>query len=351
MKQLFLFILLILSSLLLADLPQDIQYAAKAIQAYQNKHRIPGVFAAIYYEGTLYTLPFGVANLKTSSPVTPKTLFELGSITKSFTAIVLAAESLKGTVSLEDQAAQYLPANFEGPFSQVTLLQLSTHTSSLPRTIPLKNRYSLSAIMHFLKQWRPETPIGQSHLYSNLGFGLLGLSLENAAHKPYMDLLSNDLLIPLKMNSTFVNVPPNFKPFEAQGYKKNGKLAEHWPVTLIFASGALRSSGEDMSRFLAACLNLPGTPADVNQAIEVTKKAQFKIKPYQAQAMSWMKTNYPGFTTFTKNGGVTGFATFMGFIPELQTGIVILANKNVSNTPLGRSLLQQMSEEILKKKH
>lgn len=345
-----LYILLILSSLLQADLPPEVLNAAQAIKNYQEKQRVPGVFAALYYDGVLYAFPLGVADLKIGTRVTPKTLFELGSITKSFTAILLAAESLNGVVKLDDKAAKYLPGNFKGPFSQVTLLQLATHTSSLPRTVPLKSRSSFPAIAQFLKMWQPESPIGHSYLYSNFGFGLLGLALENAAHKPYMDLLSENLLRPLKMDATFLKVPANLKPFEAQGYEKNGGVAEHWPLTLIFAAGALRSSGEDMSLFLAACLNLPGTPPSIAQAIEITKKERFKIKPQQVQAMSWMKTIYPGFTTFSKNGGVTGFATFMGFIPELQTGIVILANKNVSNTPLGTSLLKQLGEGVLKKR-
>lgn len=319
------------------------------ISHYQQKHQVPGVLVVLYDKGSLSYFSFGVANEQTKQPITAKTIFELGSITKSFTAILLAAETLKGHLQLETPLAESLPGlkGFNGPIAHVTLLQLATHTSGLPRTAPFKNP-NLPQLVAFLKRWEPSKTPGTQYHYSNLGFGLLGLSIENALQNTYIKLLKDNILTPLKMNNTFIAVPPFLKADIAQGYKKNGSPAEPWPATLIAAAGALRSTGEDMGKFLAACLNLRGTPKSVARAIALTEQGGFKVDPHKTQVMSWMKTTKEGYTIFAKNGGVTGFATFMGFIPEFETGIVILANKNVSNTSIGQKILQQLASAIQK---
>lgn len=322
---------------------------AKTIKEYQADQEVPGVAVVLYYKGQPYFYAFGLADIRRGRRITAQTIFELGSITKSFTAILLASESLKGVLKLNDTAKNYLPgfSHFEGPFANVTLYQLATHTSGLPRHLPYKDRLNYVKLVQFLKKWQPNQMIGTSYDYSNLGFGLLAICIEKASEKKYMDLLQEDLLMPLGMEQTFLRVPLAEMKNYAQGYNKEGKKAEEWPITLLFGAGALRSSAQDMGKFLAACLNLPGTPKEVHQAIKLTQREGFKLNNNKASVLSWIKRSYDSYTLYTKNGGVSGFSTFMGFIPELKTGIVILANKKANNTAVGRNILQTLASKAL----
>lgn len=325
-----------------------IQLVEKAVLQYQQKNNIPGIAVVLYYQGKPYFLPFGSANLRSKKPITENTIFELGSITKSFTAILLAVEVLDGKIKLSDPVARYLPGlrEFTGPFSKVTFQHLATHTSGFMRVIPEKDRKTYADIVKYLRNWHPTHSPGTHYEYSNFGFGILGLALENVFQKNYFNLLSINLLNPLQMNHTFLVVPQQWQADYAQGYDKNGNPAEKWPITLMQAAGALRSSAADMRKFLAACLNLPGTPSKIAEAIYLTETGNFKMGANKTQVMSWMKTDFGSYSLYTKNGGVTGFATFMGFIPELQIGLVIMANKNVSNTLLGQYILQQLGSSL-----
>ena len=346
-KTLFVFVASLLFFGLHAEEDFHFKIVDEVIGKYRQRHQVPGVAVILYYEGVPYFFSFGLANLMTRAPVTLDTIFELGSITKSFTAILLALEALKGTVRLNDRAELFLPGlhGFNGPFSEVTLLQLATHTAGFPHDVSLKLPSYAQAIQ-YLKNWSPSYPIGTHYQYSNFGFGLLGLALESASRKKYVELLSLGILGPLQMNRTFIYVPESLSVDYAQGYKKNGSPAPRWPITLIAAAGALRSTAGDMTKFLAACLNLPGTPIQLSKAIELTETIGFRINSQRTQVMSWMKTEHEGYTIFAKNGGVTGFSTFMGYIPEYKTGIVILANKNANNTAAGQNILQRLGDRL-----
>jgi beta-lactamase class C len=329
--------------------PPAVETAQQIVKEYQQREHVPGVALTLFYRGEAFFFPFGVAHLRTRRPVDSETIFEIGSITKSFTAILYALEILSGKIQMNDPAQKYLPdlQGFKGPFSAVTLYQLANHTAGFPHSVPIKDRSSYSQAVRYLKQWNPPYPPGSRYQYSNFGFGLLGIALENATHTKYIDLLTQSLLHPLKMNSTFFEVPRPLMNSYAQGYGKNGAAAPHWPVTLVAAAGALRSNSTDMSKFLAACLNLPGTPPQIAKAIELTQQGDFKISPNKTQVMSWMKTRVGNYTIYAKNGGVFGFATFMGYIPELNTGIVIMANKLANNTPLGQKILRVLANGVI----
>lgn len=321
------------------------QIVNAAIQKYQHHRHIPGVAVCLCYKGKLGYLFYGVEDLNTFLPVTKNTIFELGSVTKSFTAAVLAAEVLKGKVRLTDQAVKFLPGlqKIRIPFERVTLLHLATHTAGFPHNVENKYRQSYNQAMRFLLKWSPSRKSGTKYQYSNFGFGILGLALENATHQPFIELLKEDILVPLNMQETFFEVPSNKFEHYAQGYTKEGKRAEHWPLRLLFTAGGLRSTPFDMGQFLKACLKLPNTPIKVADTILFTEQHGFKLDDKRTQVLSWMKRDFGSYTIYSKNGAVTGFATFMGYIPEQGTGIVIMANKKVSNTILGQKILKELA--------
>lgn len=320
------------------EVPVDVMIAYKALLKYQETYEVPGVMAVVYYEGNPYFFPIGVANLETEELVTKETIFALGSITKSFTAIMLAEAVLNGQVNLDDTVGPYLPgASIDGPFSRITFRQLATHTAGLPREIKRMRVLNREQLAEALQSLQFSQLPGVRHLYSNLGFGLLGIALERVTHTDFWSLLKSDLLHPLKMHRTFIGFPQGLPA--AKGYNEEGGPAIVRPVSNMIASGALRSCGDDMAKFLAACLGLPGTPAMLLQAIRLTEQENFPLNKGRIQTLSWVKHNIRGKAVFVKNGSIPGFSAFMGYIPELKSGIVILANKKSNNTTVGLSIL------------
>lgn len=291
------------------DLPPAVASTRQALLQYQQRHKVPGVMSVVYYEGRPYFLPLGSVNGQTE--------FGIGSITKSFTAIILAAAVQDGRVTFDEPVAPYL--RIKNDFSGITFRHLATHTSGLPRVLKGMREMRKQEVLPHLNQF--QVVPGKKHLYSNLGFGLLGMALEDAFHQDYEALLARTILIPLHMNHTHLRLPQSPKA----------------------ASGGIISTGEDMSRFLSACLGLPGTPPKLLQAIQLTEEGSFKLKEGRFQALSWVKHQVNGYDAYVKNGGVPGFSSFMGYIPALKSGVVIMANKKVSNTPVGLDILNLLA--------
>lgn len=316
------------------------------VQAYMQKHQIPGIAIALFYENKGYILTYGVSDRQKQTPVSGDTIFELASLTKVFTTTDLALQVEQGRMRLDDALSQYLP-NVNGPMQRITLKQLATHTSSLPRELPpLKHRkYDKQRVHTFLQNWNPSYPIGSRYLYSNLGFGLLGYAEENLWHEPYELILDKDILYPLEMRSTWIDVPEENKSRYAQGYSKEGRPVPHTPRGLLPASGALRSTAADMLKFLEANLGV-NTPAALHKAMQEAQSPFFRVNDHLTLGLGWQRFKRNGMLIIDKNGGLPGFSSYIGMIPQKKIGIVILANKaKINSTLLGRQLLQYLSGE------
>ena len=301
------------------------EYIAQEIQTFMKNHKLPGIAAAFYYKGVPYFINFGQANEQTK--VTEHTIFEIGSITKSFTATLLAYEVVKGTMKLNGQLSDYLPFVAKHPcaLSQVTVEQLATHTSSLPRD-PAGGWAGATkdTILNSLLIWKPEYTIGTHLLYSNLGFDILGFALEDRSNIKYEPLLSQVVTAPLQMTSTYITVPSSLHWLYAQGHNKQGIPVSHHSTDTLVASGALRSTTSDLMKFLKANLDLSG-PADLRQAMLLAQKGRFKA-PNMIQALSWQRETRQGVEFMEKNGCIGGFASWMGMIPHKQMGLILLSN-------------------------
>ncbi len=196
-------------------------------------------------------------------------IFEIGSVTKVFTTLVLAEMVLRGEVALDDPAQEYLPCTLQMPKwrgQEITLLHLATHTSSLPRlprnlwktmkdlANPYAN-YQVSDMYEFLSGYKLKRPIGSGVEYSNLGMGLLGHILGLAAGKSYEELVSERILRPLGMNHTSITLSPDQQGRLAPGHTSRGKVTANWDLPTLAGAGALRSTAGDVLRFVAASMN------------------------------------------------------------------------------------------------
>ncbi len=335
------------------DFPQA-PLIKKSIQTFMQEKDIPGVSLAVVYKGQSYLFQFGWADRELKNPVTSSTIFAIGSITKVFTSTALAIEVLAHKTTLNAPLINYLPINKQRvQIGRITLLELATHTSSLPRSLPpFKNKKEQPAsVRQFLSRWTPSYPIGTRYAYSNLGFGLLGEAVANVAGMGYEQTIAQFITTPLQMDSTFAAIPPSLASRYAQGYLPTGARIQRPPPiqphpykpSFLPGGGALRSTNRDMLKFLEANLGLSG-PAYLLQAMQLAQQGFFKVNQRLTLGLGWQRFQSAHGLILDKNGGVPGFSSYIGFKPEQKIGVVILANKSKTQiTSIGRLLLKQLS--------
>lgn len=345
-RDLFLF-LMCATPVLAAAQPSSLDdRITKIVERYRERHEVPGIAVGLYYQGKPYFYNFGYADPQKKLPVTEHTIFEIGSITKSFTATLLALEVLKGTMQLDDTLMMHMPfvRNHSSFLRDITLEELATHTSSLPRKSPVrKPLMTKRRVLHALLRWRPEYPIGSHYLYSNLGYNVLGYALEARTHKPYTQLFDDYIIDPLHMETTLLNVPRSLKKHYAQGHNPRGIPIPRMRVNALGAAGSLKSTTHDMMKFLMANMGVYG-PDSLIEAMKFTHQGLFRVNKRMTQGLSWQRVHFKGIDLIDKNGGVTGFSTWIGFVPRTNVGLILLSNKrNKQLTALGRRLLRTLS--------
>lgn len=281
------------------------------------------------------------------------TLFEIGSITKAFTGVLLADMHLRGEVDLGDPLSRHLPD--PGPrweAREPTLLELATHRSGLPNTPKALARRELRFTLGFgredpwrgvderryrelLRETNARPPRAGRIAYSSIGFGLLGDALAAAAETSYAELLRERVLVPLGMSATGIEAAgPAIKGHSARG-RPRPPIADRMP-----AAGMLRSSAADMATFLAACL-APGEQAP-GPALALAQRPAYTLGSRMSIGLGWMiMTRREGPPVVWHNGGTWGFACVAGFCPANGHAAVVLANTMRPVDRIGRKLLDR----------
>jgi serine-type D-Ala-D-Ala carboxypeptidase/endopeptidase len=306
----------------------------------------PGIVVGIYENGKVTYHAFGVANIQAGEPVSSKTLFEIGSITKVFTTSMAAMLSLEHKLNFSDRAQTYLPSKIVLPEKNgkaITLEQLATASSGLPR-MP-KNfapadaanpyiDYREDALTAFLNNCELTRDPGSEYEYSNLGMGLLGYILTRVEEKPYPKLVAERITKPLDMNHTFVSGIRNDKPL-AIGYSdKNPVKAWTWDnESVLTGAGGLVSNAEDMMKFLIA--QLTSTP--LSKAFALTHVARADAGKMKI-GYGWHIRDE---NTVWHNGGTGGFRSFAGFDKTKNKAVVVLTNSTTGADDLGFHLLDE----------
>ncbi|MGA2258929.1 MAG: serine hydrolase [Thermoguttaceae bacterium] len=297
---------------------------------WMEKQQQPGVIVVVRSGGQTQFFPFGDADKAQHRAITPDSIFELASITKVFTTTSLAMEVLAGRMDLDDHVAKYLSylQKNGGDIKKVTLKQLATHTSSLPRT-PGRNpdgEWNNESLMQWLAQWRAPYPPGSKSLYSNLGVGLLGIAIANYEQEPLIAVWQGQFLKPLGMNHTFFDIRADAVSDVVQGYNPKGMPVKHMPSGAWPAGGRLSSSGRDMAEFLVAnlgeCIDRPR----ITRAMQFAQKPYFEASRKMTQALAWQRVHLVGELVVDKNGGLQGTSTYIGMLPERHIGVVVMAS-------------------------
>jgi CubicO group peptidase (beta-lactamase class C family) len=276
-----------------------------------------------------------------------KTVFEIGSVTKVFTALAVAEMAREGLVHLDDPVQRYLPAEVKVASRggrEVTLEDLSTHTSGLPR-IPLKllqvgakaenpyAGYKEKDLYEFFKAWKPSQDIGTKWSYSNLGAGLLGHALARRAGVGYGELIAKRIAEPLGMMDTRVTLSDEQERRLAKPYALGAKPAARWSFDVLAGCGALHSTADDLLIFLAAELGIK--ESKLHAAMEATQKPRRETGvPGMRVGLAWLVTKLPkengSLDLCWHNGGTGGYSSFVGFVNASKTGVVVLSNTGPS---------------------
>ena len=276
---------------------------------------------------------------------------EIGSITKAFTGILFADMVRRGEVRMEDPVARYLPPDVKVPARggrQITLLDLVTHTSGLPR-MPDNFRpanpanpyadYTARQMYDFLSGHTLARDIGEKYEYSNLGMGLLGHALARRAGKSYEDLIVERVLRPLGMNDTRITLTPAMQKRLVPGHTQDGARAANWDLPTFAGAGALRSTAQDMLAFLAANLDSMKTP--LHRAMAESHRSRTSAGPTMSVGLAWHVRQAPGNTIVWHNGGTGGYRTFAGFDPGSGRRVVVFSNSGWSADDIGFHLLNR----------
>jgi CubicO group peptidase (beta-lactamase class C family) len=307
-----------------------------------------GVSVAIIEKDKIKYFNFGLVNKQEKQKTTPKSLFEIGSISKTFTSMALSSMVNEGKVKLKDPVQKYLPAEVKLPTRNgqvITLESLANHTSGLPRlpnNMPFSDPldpyadYTVEMMYEFLKSYELTQDIGEKVDYSNLAVGLLGHVLGLIDNKTYQQVITDRVLKPLNMQDTFVDVPASHMKLLSDGHDASLNKAKHWQLPTLAGAGAIKSNITDMALYLKANLN----QKPLGDVIALTHKLTTNAKAQGASVgLAWFISEHKNGAYLWHNGGTGGFRSFMGFDQKNKKGIVILENTVNGMDALGNAYL------------
>jgi len=294
----------------------------------------------------------GVGRSRKDEPQAPAsdTLFEIGSITKVFTSLVLADMIERGEVKPDDPVEKYLPDGVKVPSrngKQITLLDISLQSSGLPRLpdnfhiTDLANPYAdydAPRLYDFLAHYSLPRDPGEKYEYSNLAVGLLGHALARRAGMSYEEMVKRRVLIPLEMTNTSITLSASQRQRLAQGHNAVLNPVKNWDLGVLEGAGALRSTANDMLKFIAAAAGITENPLAPAFRRMLSVRKDTGIPDLQV-AMAWHILSKNGPQIVWHNGGTGGYRSFTGYNVATKEAVVVLGNTAVENDSIGLHVL------------
>ena len=276
----------------------------------------------------------------------PDTEFEIGSITKTLTATLLAFEDSQGTMRLGDPLARYAPPGFRVPnfnSQPIRLVHLAEHTSGLPRIVPQPTApMSPERLWRFIGTYQLQHAPGEQFLYSNLGFALLARAIVRRSHESEDQLYARVITGPLGMPDTAIEMKPAQRPRLAQGFAPNGQAAPAVEFVRGFpamaGAGGARSTLDDMMRYLDFELGWVDVP--LRSLLPALQGPRHAAGRNGSVGLGWQMHDDSNVRTIFKGGAVPGFSSYVAFAPSRGTGVVVLANQT-------RCAVQKIASQIM----
>lgn len=320
------------------------------VEPYIKKNGFVGVAIGVVKDGKGQVFGYGETFKGSKQKPNGDTIYELGSISKVFTGVLLANAVNKGMVQLEDPVQKHLPSGVTMPIKDdqpIQLVHLATHTSGLPRlpeNLGLSNPwnpykgYSRQLMLDFLGEHTLRRTPGE-YEYSNYALGLLGQLLAMQSETTYEELLEQCICEPLEMKNTGVTLNEQQKINLAPGYNTWFFQVPNWDLASIVGAGGIRSSANDMNKFIEAQFIEDDRP--ITQALIEARKVQYERDNGIALGLAWHISRDK--TTWMHDGRTGGYTSFLKVIPNRKCGVVVLSNRSTALVgELGEKLYQRL---------
>jgi beta-lactamase class C len=346
-----------------------------SVKPLMQQQSIPGLVVGVLQEGKTQYFNYGVANQDTQNAVSENTLFEIGSVSKTFTATLAGYAVATGKLTLSTAASHYLPALRGSAFDHISVLNLGTYSAGgLPLQFPREADNTQHMISYF-QHWTPAFPPGTQRLYSNPSLGLFGYLAAQSLKQPFDQAMEKTLLPKLGLKHTFITVPKSQMSLYAQGYGKDGKPVRVGPGAMDSEAYGIKTSASDLLQYVQTNLNPASLDKPLQQAITTTHTGYYTVDG-MTQGLGWEMYPYPipldalvngnstpmamephpvkwltpaqplhADTLVNKTGSTNGFGAYVAYVPSKGKGVVILANKNYPNgerVKLAHAILEAM---------
>jgi CubicO group peptidase (beta-lactamase class C family) len=331
----------------------------QAIMPLLQKHDIPGMAVALSVNGKHTFYNYGVASKESGQSVSNATLFEIGSLSKTFTATLATYAQAQGKLAMTDAVSRHVPFLRGSSFDKIQLRHLGTNTAGdFPMQVPEEIK-TYDQLMEYYKTWKPGHAAGTHRTYSNLGIGLLSIATAASLGVPYVDAVEKTLFPALGMTHSYIKVPAGQMAQYAQGYNSKGAPVRVNPDVLADEAYGVKSNTRDLIRFLDANMGLVQLDARLARALKDTHAGYFKTGVL-TQALVWEQ--YPGQAGVEqllagtgvkmaresnpvsiidpplppqadvwlhKTGSTNGFSAYALYNPARRVGIVMLSNRGL----------------------
>ncbi|HHN2486300.1 TPA: PDC family class C beta-lactamase [Pseudomonas aeruginosa] len=333
-----------------------------AVQPVMKANDIPGLAVAISLKGEPHYFSYGLASKEDGRRVTPETLFEIGSVSKTFTATLAGYALAQDKMRLDDRASQHWPALQGSRFDGISLLDLATYTAGgLPLQFPDSVQKDQAQIRDYYRQRQPTYAPGSQRRYSNPSIGLFGYLAARSLGQPFERLMEQQVFPALGLEQTHLDVPEAALAQYAQGYGKDDRPLRVGPGPLDAEGYGVKTSAADLLRFVDANLHPERLDRPWAQALDATHRGYYKVGD-MTQGLGWEAYDWPislkrlqagnstpmalqphriarlpapqaleGQRLLNKTGSTNGFGAYVAFVPGRDLGLVILANRNYPN--------------------
>ncbi len=296
-----------------------------------------GVVVGILMHEEKRVYGFGRASASAEGEMTGNSILEIGSLSKVFTGLALAMLAEEGLVEIDEPIRNILPDSVDLPDSEdkpIRLVHLSTHRSGLPR-LPgnLKMTrpdnpyadYTVDDLYAYLSRMDLQREVGSGHEYSNLAVGLLGHCLSLRAQQSYEEIIRQRICLPLGMEDTMISPSEDQAERMVIGHDARGKATAYWDLPTLAGAGALRSSMDDLLRFMAACCQPPDEA--FAKALALSQEPRERVGPDFWIGLGWFRSGKSEDIMIWHNGATGGFCSFFGYRPAVKTGVIVLSNR------------------------
>lgn len=344
---------------------------------------IPGMAVAVIWQGQQRIFNYGLADREREVPVDDETLFEIGSLSKTFTATLGAYAQARGELSLGDPASRHWPDLAGGAFDDISLLELATYSAGgLPLQFP-EQVTDQQQMLDYYRDWIPDYAPGSHRLYSNPSIGLFGYLVAKRLGEPFTDLMEKQLFPQLGLSHSYIQVPDDQQQHYAWGYSKEDQPIRVNPGMLDAEAYGVKTSATDLMRFVEVNLHPESLDKPLHKAIETTHTGFYQVES-MTQGLGWEMYPYPleleqllagnsaemalephevepleppqvptGEVLLNKTGSTNGFGAYAAFVPSRELGVVLLANRNypiAERVFAAHAILTGLEQEIVQER-